>query len=311
MRSSLVEAAQASTNSWRRERAAGTVRAVMGVLFGLAAAVLWGTADFFARLASERVGSRRTIFYMQVLGLLCMSALLAVPGTLPSWPSSRAVLLTAGIGLLNVAGGAMLYRALEVGTVSLVSPISSTFAAIAALLAIFVSGERPTTYQLAGLLLCFLGVVGASLPPRAANGPPLSRRGLGLASAAALCWGVSFFALRYVVGDLGPYFTVWISRLTAASALGALAFAQRKPLPQPRGAWLWILGVAVLDSGAFVFYNLGVATQLTAVVSIISSLFSMVTVLLAFVVLRERLGRLQWLAVAVIFCGVGLVSSAG
>lgn len=283
----------------------------MGVVYGLAAAVFWGTADFFARLASERVGSRRTLFYMQVLAFFCMSALLAIPATLPHALNARVIALTVAIGLLNVSGGAMLYRALEIGTVSLVSPISSTFAAIAAVLAIGIAGERPTIYQLVGLLLCVAGVIGASLPPPSATRTPRSRRGLGLAGAAAICWGVSFFALRYVVGDLGPYFTVWISRITATAALGALAVAQRKPLPNPKGGWGWIFGVAVFDSAAFVFYNLGVATQLTSIVSIISSLFSAVTVLLAFIFLRERLGKLQWTAVAVIFCGVGLVSSAG
>lgn len=281
----------------------------MGVAFGLASALLWGTADFLARLASERVGSRVTIFYMQILGALCMGATLLLPANLPPWPSTRALAVAALLGLFNVAGGAMLYRALEVGTVSLVSPISSTFAAIAAGLAIGVAGERPSHGQLLGLALCVLGVVGAAVPPAASQTTPRGRRGLVLAALAACCWGVSFFALRYVVGDLGAFFPVLVSRLTSVVALGALALAQRRPLPVPRGAWGFILGVAAFDSGAFVFYNLGVATHLTSVVSILSSLFSVVTVVLAFVFLRERLGRFQLASVAVIFAGVALVSS--
>jgi drug/metabolite transporter (DMT)-like permease len=280
----------------------------MGVAFGLASAVLWGTADFFARLASERVGSRSTIFYMQCIGALSMGLTLLLPANLPPWPSDRVLGIAVVLGLFNVAGGAMLYRALEVGTVSLVSPISSTFAAIAAGLAIGIAGERPAPLQLLGLGLCVLGVVGASIPPR---GPATARgrRGLLLAGGAAVCWGISFFALRYVVGDLGSFFPVFVSRVTSIVALGSLAVAQRQRLPLPGGAWGWIVGVAVFDSGAFIFYNLGVATHLTSVVSILSSLFSAVTVILAFIFLRERLGRFQWASVAVIFCGVALVSS--
>src|SRR6184192_2235304 len=99
----------------------------MGVAYGLIAALLWGTADFFARLASERVGSRRTIFYMQCIGSVFMGAVMLVPATQPSWPGTGLVLFAIGLGVMNVTGGSLLYRALEVGTVSLVSPVSSTF----------------------------------------------------------------------------------------------------------------------------------------------------------------------------------------
>lgn len=282
----------------------------MGVVFGLAAAILWGTADFLARLSAERIGSRRTLFYMQLFGAFCMGLVMLAPAAAPSWPASQVLGLAALLGLVNMTGGALLYRALEVGTVSLVSPISSTFAAIAALLAITVAHERPTGLQLLGLALCALGVVAASIPPRDPK-QPLSRRGLGLAALAALVWGVGFFSLRYVVADLGPFFPVFIARWTSVAALGLIALVRRNPLPRPRGAFWLVFGVAACDSAAFAAYNLGISRQLTSVVTIISSLFSAVTVLLAFVFLRERLGKLQWAAVGVVLLGVALVSSAG
>jgi drug/metabolite transporter (DMT)-like permease len=294
-----------------RQAARGYGARAMGVVYGLLAALTWGTADFLARLASERVGSRRTIFYMQCLAALCLSGLLLATGARPPSPTLGHVLFAVVLGVLNVTGGSLLYRAMEIGTVSLVSPVSSTFAAISALLAIGIAGERPTPWQLVGLFLCAAGVIGASIPPRTETAAAPTRRGLGLAAAAAVVWGVSFFALRYVVGPLGALVPVWISRLSSIAALGTLAGVQRQPLPRPGGAWLLILGIAVTDSAAFIFYNLGVASQLTAVVSIISSLFSAVTVLLALLFLRERLSRAQWMAVGVIFLGVGLVSSAG
>jgi drug/metabolite transporter (DMT)-like permease len=286
----------------------------MGVVYGLLSALFWGTADFLARLATERVGTRRTVFWMQLSGALMTSSLLVWPAVRPQALAPRTLLVACAIGLLNAAGGVLLYRALEIGTVSLVSPISSAFAAIAAGLSI-AAGERPAKVQLVGLFATALGVVGASIPPRTETIPPgqprASRSGVGLAAGAAVCWGIAFFSLRFVVGDFGSLFPVVISRTVSALAVGSISLAQRADLRPPRGAWRYVLGIALFDSVAFVTYNLGVAGALTAVVSILSSLFAAVTVLLAFVILRERLSRLQWLAVAVILAGVGMVSSAG
>ena len=196
--------------------------------------------------------------------------------------------------------------ALEIGPVALVSPVSSTFAAITAALAI-VAGERPTGAQLAGLALTALGVIGASIPP--GGGRTQSQRGVLLAGLAALSWGFGFFALRFVVTALGPLFPVFVSRLVSVALLAAAALVLGQKLSPPRGAALFVTGIAVFDSAAFTFYNAGIATGLTSVVSILSSLFSAVTVLLALVFLRERLSALQWASVAVTLAGVGLVSS--
>ncbi len=281
----------------------------MGILYGLLSALTWGGADFLARLASERIGSRRTLFWMQVIGAVLTASLLLVPSARPHALVPRTLALAAGIGVLNVTGGLLLYRALEIGTVSLVSPVSSTFAAIAAALSI-AAGERPTSLQLAGLGLAALGVLGCAIPPGQSARAPTSRRGLGLAAGAAVSWGLGFFALRYVVGELGSLFPVVVSRVVSVAALLLGSLAVRAPLSRPVNAWHLVAGVAVLDSAAFVFYNLGVSGDLTAVVSILSSLFSAVTVLLAFAFLRERLGALQWAAVLVTLAGVALVSSA-
>ena len=72
--------------------------------------------------------------------------------------------------------------------------------------------------------------------------------------------------------------------------------------------WAWVVGVALLDTAANIAYNLGITISLTAVVSVISSLFSAVTVLLAWIFLRERLARWQWAGVAAILVGIVLVS---
>jgi drug/metabolite transporter (DMT)-like permease len=282
--------------------------------YGLLCALLWGTADFFARLAAERVGTRRALFGMQLLSLLGTSAVLAIPATWPPRPSAAALALAGGIGLFNLAGAALLYRALEIGTVSLVSPVSSSFAAVTALLAVGV-GERPGRWATLGLFVTVAGVIGASLGVRrgagATGAKSAPRTGIGLAATAAVTWGVSFFALRYVVSDLGAVFPMWMSRVVSVVALGAVSLARRRGPVLPSGAWRWVIGVALFDSAAFVSYNHALSTALTSIVSVLAALYSAVTVVLAGVVLRERLAPRQWAAVALTLAGVALVASGG
>jgi drug/metabolite transporter (DMT)-like permease len=283
--------------------------ALLGVGYGLFAAVTWGVADFLARLSASAVGTRRTLFWMQGFALWFCALFLIPESAWPVWPSTPMLGRGVLIGLLNVSAAAMLYRAFEVGTVSLVSPISSTYCAVTATLAI-AAGERPSQVALVGLVVTALGVVGVSVPASSpADAPADARRGLWLAGGAALTWGVSFFLLKLVVADLGTVFPVVLSRGVAATVLLASGLAQGKSLKWP-GKTIWtILGIVLFDSLAFLAYNRGVAVASTAVVSVIAALFSPVTVFLAFVVLKERLGRWQWASVGLVFVGVGLVSA--
>ena len=147
--------------------------------------------------------------------------------------------------------------------------------------------------------------------------------GLVEALGALLLFGVGYWALRYVVGPLGGYTTAFIGKaadLVALAVFGltaSLILARRAPgraasfqiaaRPAPRFL-LWVVPNALLDTAANVAYNLGIAGSLTSIVSVISSLFAAVTVLLAWIFLHERLTRWQWLGIAAIFAGVALVS---
>ncbi len=153
--------------------------------------------------------------------------------------------------------------------------------------------------------------------------------GLVEALGAMLVFGVSYWALRFPVAALGGTTTVFISKVAdmvalmlialvglilyglrnrgsrAATDESALWYMVRRPA---RAFWPWVVPVALLDTAANVAYNVGITVSLTAVVSVISSLFSAVTVLLAWVFLRERLARWQWAGVGAIFVGIALVS---
>jgi drug/metabolite transporter (DMT)-like permease len=100
-----------------------------------------------------------------------------------------------------------------------------------------------------------------------------------------------------------------VIRLTSFSALVLAAAPARQSLRIPHGSVWWLFAaVGVMDTAAFVANNAGLDTGQVSVVSVLASLYGAVTVLLSWIVLRERLERSQWLGVALIFAGIVLVS---
>lgn len=305
-----------------------------GILLGLTAALCWGVGDFCARGATHAGGSFRTLLLMNVIAVIGLGALGVVTGQLAFAHPPLAWLLVAAAVNLSILGGAfLLYRAFAIGVLSLVSPIAASFAALTALLSI-VSGEHPSAAQLAGIAVTVAGVTLTSTVPGHPAHAEQSKRAKGFlglqpgvteAILAMVVFGVCYWLLRFVVARLGGVQTAFVGKVVDATVLllvaGAIVLRARlrpsstpiRALPDSRAATrqlaLFAGANALLDTGANVAYNLGVAGALTSVVSVLSSLFSAVTVLLAAIFLRERLSRWQWAGVAAILFGVALVSA--
>jgi len=216
-----------------------------------------------------------------------------------------------GISLFNLAGALLLYRSFAIGTLALVSPIASAFGVVTALLAL-ATGERPATAALAGALLLIAGVIVVSRSHHGDGTGGHSRatlRGVPEAIGVMFCFGVAFWALDYVTPALGVLWPVLAIRLIeTAGALLWLLYRRTLPVRLSGETWGLVIGVALLDTLAFVAFNLGLGTAYTSIVTALASLFSAVTILLAWGLLRERLAPGQWVGVGVILAGVLLVS---
>jgi drug/metabolite transporter (DMT)-like permease len=283
----------------------------MGIFLGLMAACFWGLADFFAARVSRASGAYRTLFYAQLIGWSALSLLLLSQGRLPA--ATLEIWLLAGLlGLLNVVGSLAFYRALQIGIVSLVSPIASSFAAVTMILAL-IGGERPGAIQLAGLVLTLISVVsiGCLSQGASAGSREMSRAatGLGLAVLAALCFGFAMWLFDWTVPTLGTLWPTWIVRLVAILLLGTFAPVFRQSLDLlAKPLWPMLLAIGLIDTSAFLAYSFAITTTFTSVAAVLSSVFSVFTVVLAQLLLRERLHPAQWLALVGLFSGVGLVS---
>jgi drug/metabolite transporter (DMT)-like permease len=293
----------------------------MGILLGLVTALCWGSADLFARFATRRIGTFRTMLYMQFCGFCLLT--LVMP-RLGGWghlfdgsgwePWAWGILA----GVLNTSSTLALYRSFEIGKLSIVAPISACYPVLTMLLSAL-TGERLTALRLFGLVLTIVGVIlvarGEQAPDDANSidekrQPATTRLGVGWALFSAFGFGIMFWLLGLrVVPLLGSSPSVWVIRLTsvAATAMVMLVARQSRTLPLRRDMPL-LLGVGFLDTSAYVFNNHGMLHEQTSVVSVLASLYGAVTVALAALFLREKVTASQWLGIAAIFIGIILIS---
>jgi drug/metabolite transporter (DMT)-like permease len=134
-------------------------------------------------------------------------------------------------------------------------------------------------------------------------------RGVGWALAASVGYGIDFWLLGiYITPVFGGIMPVWIIRLTTICALAVFAMPARQSLRLPPRKALWlVIIIGSLDTLAFLSATIGFTTEQVSVVSVLASLFSAVTVVLAWIFLREKLHWSQWLGIAIIFLGISLV----
>jgi drug/metabolite transporter (DMT)-like permease len=263
----------------------------LGVPLGLGSALCFGVGDFVSQRVTRARGWLATALWLQGMSL----PLLLVIGLLESGiPSLDGNLLLAllGLGLLNMVGTIGLYRSFEVGKLSVVAVTLKNFAAVTVLLALLL-GKPPTL------------PVGATR-----NGRPSLQRGAGAGWAlmGALGFGAAFYFLDDAVSHLGPVWPLVALRVVGIPLLYLLLRARGKRLGTPTGLWPLVIGGTLLDIGGLVGYTAGIRVGNVAVVAVLASLYSVVTVYLARRRLDESLAPWQWLGILAILSGVGWVT---
>jgi drug/metabolite transporter (DMT)-like permease len=281
----------------------------MSLVFGVAAALCWGSSDFVAKLAVAKIGYLRTTLFMQLVGIAFMFLITGNDVVrLLSFPTE--VYLTFGLGAVNAIATVALFKSFEVGQLSIMSPIASSYPALTSVLALLLLNERVTQMRLLGIMCIFAGILFVSFQrnsiPR--REPKRIASGVGYALTAFVFMGLLFFALKLVVIDLGGLLPVLVIRLVSASIVGAILLCGRtRSVSRPASVFHLVFFVGVVDSLANVAYNIGISLGTVAVVSFVSSLFSAITILLACVILRERLLRQQIIGIALIMLGIAII----
>ena len=274
-----------------------------GVALALAASLSWGFADFGGGVSARRVRLPWVTLLSQLAGLTLAGTLWLV--TRPSTPGWHELAWGAFGGATGALGLASFYRALAIGTMGIVGPITSTSAIVPVAYGL-ARGEHPSLLQGVGVALALVGVVGASVE-RIEQRRQLGA-GVGLALVAAFGFGASIIGLNRA-SQAGIVWGTLSLRLTAVPILIAAALLIRPSARGVRAALPILLATGIFDAGANLLYGAASTRGLISVVSVLASLYPVVLVVLARVVLAERIARPQLAGVAAALAGVALISA--
>lgn len=271
------------------------------------AALSWGGAGLLAGYVSRSLPAVLVALLAQSAGLV---VLLAVALGEPDPPTARALIAGLAGGTVGGLGLLCLYHALSGPSVGVAAPIAACGILVPVLVGV-IGGERPDATQAAGAVVLAAGL-GAIL--YAGPGERRDRRAVRLATGAALAFGAFYVALDVGAQDSAAWVTVF-ARVGGASVLAVLAVRTRAfgPGPDGRGAGLALLGLAVLAGAVDAAGNLAFATASAigelSVVSLISASYPAVTVVLAVVLLRQRITALRAGGLLATVVGLGLIGT--
>jgi drug/metabolite transporter (DMT)-like permease len=278
----------------------------MFALLAMGSAVLYGAADFIGGLTSRRADTMAVVVVSQTAGLVLVALIVTVLGT--PVPPSPDWIWGGAAGIAGGGGVALLYRALAVGVMSLVAPVTAVCAvAVPVIVAVALLGERPETMAAAGIVLAMFAVVLVSRGADTSTGTDKQhRRGLGLAIASGVAIGLFFLALARTSPDAGMW-PLLFARVTSVVFFVALMAVSGRRLSMSRSTTAVAMAGGVLDMLANLLYLLATRYGPLTLVVTLSSLYPASTVLLARVVLHERLTRWQWAGVALALLAIGLI----
>lgn len=290
----------------------------MGVALGLGAALLWGLADYFAAVASRSRGALRVVLGFHLVALIPLTVLVLATGGLARVTPNQVALL-ALVGAFGWVSYLAFYGALAIGPISVLSPIVSGYAAVTVLLAVVITGNHLSAAQAVAVAATITGAIVASADVRAVARAKLERRsalGFVLALAAMVLLGAFVFGVSYYrqrIGWLGPIFVA--RGFAAVFLLGhVLARGARSvpgvPATRGRREPIAILALlALLDTGGYVCFNLGVGHAATAIVAAASAPYATVPIVMGVSLFGERPTRTQWLGVGLVVAGVILLGA--
>ena len=289
----------------------------MVVLLGLTAAVLYGSGDFLGGMATRRAHVLTVLTLVESAGVI-----VALAAAVISSDSASLAGLAWGLsaGLVGGFGLIVFYTGLAAGPMSVVAPVSGLVSTVLPVAVALAEGERPGVGVYAGALLCLVAIVLASSAgdtagdTRSGSGPARRPARLGRAIAYGTASGVSFglfFLLIRNAGQSGELWPVAAGRIGELAIILAAAAVLRPGLLRGVGGGIPLAaaGAGAIDVVANICYVAATRTGAFGLAVVLASLYPGVTVLLARVVLGERLRRIQRVGLALAAVGIVLVAA--
>jgi len=275
---------------------------LLGILCALTSAAVWGSGDFSGGLATRKSNQYQVLLLAALSGILvlAMCALLWGEG----FPSTKSIFWGAMAGAAGALGMAALYRVLSMGHTASVAPTSAiTCAAIPVLFGMLTAG-LPKVTQIAGFGVAFLGIWLVSKSPAA--GEKTFREEMLLGFLSGIGFGGFFIFIAQV--DKGQVFApILIARLVTLCIALIMLRLRHIPLPAVTSNPIALLA-GVLDTSGNVFYLLATLYTRLDIAAILSSLYPAGTVILATIILKEKVSVAQWTGASLCVLAVVLIT---
>jgi drug/metabolite transporter (DMT)-like permease len=274
--------------------------AAIGLALG--ASLSWGFADFFGPLRGRTLGALRTLVYVQLGGLIAIAVIVAVRGR---GPEHAAVFLAVPAAISGTLGLYAFYRGMAVGAMSVVAPIAGISAAVPVIVGV-ASGDRLSAPKIAGIVCAIVGVYLAAHEPGKAGGRVAA--GVGLALLAALGFG-GYFPFMHAAGRADFWWASLLFRITSTSVILLAVAAQRPQLGIRTRELPFLFLIGFGDMFGNLLFAAASSQGLVSIVSVLASLYPVVTILLARAILSEHVARSQEGGIVLTLAGVALISA--
>ena len=274
----------------------------MLALLALGSSVVWGTSDFFGGLASKRHPAVAIVGWTQALGLLSISAIVLARLESQSWSGWPP--WAAAAGICGMVGLVAFYGALSTGTMGVVAPIAALGVIVPVSLGV-ASGETPSAWAWVGMVIAIVGVTLASGPEVSGA---VSARPVALAVVAALCFGLALFCLDRGA-RVSTLMTLWGMRVTSVSILVVVALVKGNAggVRAREVPGLWLIGIGDLIANAL--FGLASSQGQVSVAAVLGSLYPVVTAVLAWIVVHERMRAVQYLGSVLAVIGAAVIAT--
>jgi drug/metabolite transporter (DMT)-like permease len=282
----------------------------MVILLGLAAAVLYGSGDFLGGLAARRSHVLAVLTLAEGAGA---TVALAAAAMSSDPPSLAGLAWGTGAGLIGGLGLIIFYIGLAAGPMSVVAPVSGLVSTVLPVAVALAGGERPGAGVYVGALLCLVAIVLASSARDTSAAQRRGRRGRAIAYgiAAGVSFGLFFLLIRNAgqTGELWPVAAARIGELAIVLAAAAVLRRSLRLRSANGRLLLAAAGAGVIDVVANICYVAATRTGMFGLAVVLASLYPGVTVLLARVVLGERLRWVQRAGLGLAAIGILLVAA--
>jgi uncharacterized membrane protein len=282
------------------------------VIYGLAAALGWGLADFLGAVSSRRIGSIAAVVLGQLLSAAFMTILFAFAGG-PLSSIHGLLGFIALNGVTSMVAYTSHFRALQLGPMAVVSPIGAGYAVVGLVLSFLILGERPAPLAVVGMVVVVIGTTLVTTDIRALRAGLHERApGLPWALLSALTFGIAGFLLGYTVKRSGDWIVaLWASRVAIVATFAPFILVRHADL---RSIWPVTglgVGIALLAGFADIVgvtsYSAGAEAGFVSIVLAASAVFPVVAVGLAVRLLHERLVLNQVAGIVLVVAGLLLL----